>query len=69
MSENYFELSILPFLGLHLLFNVELLQPYFPPLLHTSEVVEHLSHTQINLDNIEHATFDQIMVTNMKINL
>jgi hypothetical protein len=30
-GENAFELSIPPFLGLHPVFNVELLPPYFPP--------------------------------------
>jgi hypothetical protein len=36
MGENYFELSIPPFLGWHPLFNVDFLRPYFPPLLDTS---------------------------------
>jgi hypothetical protein len=38
MGDNTFYLSIPPFLGLHLVFNVDLLRPYFPPLLDTSEV-------------------------------
>jgi hypothetical protein len=42
MGENYCELSIPPFLGLHPIFNVDLLRPYFPPLLETLEVVEKL---------------------------
>lgn len=33
IGENYFELSIPPYLGLHSVFNVDLLRPYFPPLL------------------------------------
>jgi hypothetical protein len=37
VGENSFELSIPPFLGLHPVFNVELLRPYFPPLLDTSD--------------------------------
>ena len=37
MGDNDFELSIPPFLGLH---NVDLLGPYFLPMLDTSEVVE-----------------------------
>jgi hypothetical protein len=37
VGDNYFELSIPPFLGLHQVFNVELLRPYFPPLLDTSD--------------------------------
>ena len=45
VGENAFELSIPPFLGLHPVFNVELLRPYFPPLLDTSDVAEHLEPT------------------------
>jgi len=44
-GENYSELSIPPFLGLHLICNVELLHAYFPPLSDTLEVAEHLAHT------------------------
>ena len=40
VGDNAFELNIPPFLGLHLVFNVDLLRPYFPPLLDTSEVAE-----------------------------
>jgi hypothetical protein len=39
VGDNAFELNIPPFLGLHPMFNVDLLRPYFPPLLDTSEVV------------------------------
>jgi hypothetical protein len=66
VGENDFELSIPPFLGLHLIFNVELLQPYFPPLLDTSDVVEHLAPIELNLDCIEQEIVDQIMDTKMK---
>jgi hypothetical protein len=66
VGENYFELSIPPFLGLHPVFNVELLRPYFPPLLDTSDVVEHLAPTKLNPDCIEHVTIDWIMDTKMK---
>jgi hypothetical protein len=38
VGENDFELNISPFLGLHPIFNVALLRPYFPPLLDTSEI-------------------------------
>ena len=38
VGDNTFELSIPPFLGLHPIFNVDLLYPYFPPLLDMSEV-------------------------------
>jgi hypothetical protein len=40
MGDNSFELNIPPFLGLHPVFNVDLLRPYFPPLLDTSDVAE-----------------------------
>jgi hypothetical protein len=40
VGDNYFELNIPPFLGLHPMFNVALLQPYFPPLLDTSKITE-----------------------------
>jgi hypothetical protein len=40
VGDNSFELSIPPFLGLHPMFNVDLLRPYFPPLLDTSEITE-----------------------------
>jgi hypothetical protein len=40
VGDNAFELIIPPFLGLHPVLNVDLLRPYFPPLLDTSEVAE-----------------------------
>jgi hypothetical protein len=43
VGENDFELSITPFLGLHLVFNVEFLRPYFQPLLDTLDAVEQLA--------------------------
>jgi hypothetical protein len=53
MGDNSFELNIPPFLGLHPVFNVDLLHPYFPPLLDTSEVAEQLTPTELNLDCIQ----------------
>jgi hypothetical protein len=53
MGDNAFELNIPPFLGLHPVFNVDLLRPYFPPLLDTSEVAEQLTPTELNLDCIQ----------------
>jgi hypothetical protein len=53
MGDNYFELNIPPFLGLHPVFNVDLLRPYFPPLLDTSEVVEQLTPIELNPDCIQ----------------
>jgi hypothetical protein len=40
VGDNSFELNLPPFLGLHPVFNVDLLWPYFPPLLDTSEIAE-----------------------------
>jgi hypothetical protein len=45
MGDNAFALNIPPFLGLHPVFNVALLRPYFPPLLDTSEIAEQLTPT------------------------
>jgi hypothetical protein len=50
VGDNDFELNIPPFLGLHPIFNVALLQPYFPPLLDTSEIEEQLTPIEINPD-------------------
>jgi hypothetical protein len=66
VGDNAFELSIPPFLGLHPVFNVDLLRPYFPPLLDTSEVAEQLTPTELNPDCMEHETIDQIMDTQVK---
>jgi hypothetical protein len=66
LGENAFELSIPPVLGLHPMFNVDLLRPYFPPLLNTSEVEEQLTPTYIKPDCIEHESTDHIMDTQVK---
>jgi hypothetical protein len=66
MGDNSFELNIPPFLGLHLVFNVDLLRPYFPPLLDTSEVAEQLTPTELNPDCIQQASNDHIMDTQIK---
>jgi hypothetical protein len=61
VGSNSFELNTLPFLGLHPMFNVDLLRPYFPPLLDTSEIIEQLKTTELNHDCMEHASTDQIV--------
>jgi hypothetical protein len=66
MGDNSFELSIPPFLGLHPVFNVDLLRPYFPPLLDTSEVAEQLTPTNINPNYLQQASNDQIVDRNIK---
>jgi len=45
MGENAFDFSIPRFLGLQPVFNVELVQPYFPLLLDTLEVAKHMYPT------------------------
>ena len=52
MGSNDFELNTPPFLGLHPVFNVDLLRPYFPPLLDTSKITEQMKPTELNLDCI-----------------
>jgi len=61
-----FELSILPFLGLHPVFNVEHLQPYFPPLLDTYNIAEQLTPTELNLNCMEQTTTNQVMDMQVK---
>jgi len=61
MGDNAFELNIPPFLGLHPMFNVDRLWPYFPPLLDTSDIVEQLTPTELNPDCMEQVATDQIM--------
>ena len=63
MGDNAFELSIPPFFGLHLVFNVDLLHPYFPPLLDTSKVAEKLKPIELNPNYMEQETIDCIMDT------
>jgi hypothetical protein len=66
VGDNSFELNIPPFLGLHPMFNVDLLRLYFPPLLDTSEVAEQLIPTELNLDCIQQASDDQIVDRQIK---
>jgi hypothetical protein len=66
LGDNSFELNIPPFLGLHPMLNVDLLRPYFPPLLDTSEVEEKLRPTEINPECIQKASNDQIMDRQIK---
>ena len=66
VGNNAFELSIPPFLGLHPVFNVDRLRPYFPPLLDTSDIAEQLTPTELNPDCMEQATTDCIMDMQIK---
>jgi len=72
MGDNDFELRIPPFLGLHLVFNVDRLQLYFPPLLDTSNfpplldtsnIAEQIAPAKINPDCLDLVTTDWIMDT------
>ena len=66
VGDNAFELNIPPFLGLHLVFKVDLLRPYFPQLLDTLEVEEQMNPTELNPDCIQHASSDQIVEKQIK---
>jgi hypothetical protein len=66
MGYNAFYLNIPPFLGLHPMFNVDLLRSYFPPILDTSEIEEQLTPKKLNIDCMEHASTDHIMDTHVK---
>ena len=63
MGDNAFELSIPPFLGLHPVFNVDRLRPYFLPLLDTSNIAEQLTTTELNPACMEQAATNRIMDT------
>jgi hypothetical protein len=66
MGDNAFDLNIPPFLGLFPVFNVDLLRPYFPPLLDTSEIAEHLKPININPNCMKHESNDHIVDTQVK---
>jgi hypothetical protein len=66
MGDNSFELNIPPFLGMHPVFNVDLLRPYFPPLLDTSNVAEQLTPTELNPNCIQQESNDHIVDTQIK---
>jgi len=66
MGDNAFQLSIPPFLGLHPVFNVDRLQPYFPPLLDTSDIAEQLTPIELNPDCMGQEATDRIMDTQIK---
>jgi len=63
VGDNAFELNIPPFLGLHPMFNVDFLQPCFPPLLNTSDIAEQLTPTELNPNYMEKDETDWIMDT------
>jgi hypothetical protein len=66
VGSNALELNTLTFLSLHPVFNVDLLRPYLPPLLDTSEIVEQLTPIELNPDCMEQASTNQIVDTQVK---
>jgi hypothetical protein len=66
MGDNDFEFNIPPFRGMHPVFNVDLLRPYFPPLLDTSEIAEQLTPTELNPDYIQQESNDHIVDKQVK---
>ena len=66
VGENAFELNLPPFLGVHLVFNVELLKPYFPPLLDIADVANEINHIELNQEVSHPLQRDQIMEVVMK---
>jgi hypothetical protein len=65
-GDNDFELNIPPLLGLHPVFNVALLRPYFPALLDTSKIAEQLKLTELKPNYMQHASSDHIVDTQIK---
>jgi hypothetical protein len=67
VHDNAFELNIPPFLVLHLVFNMDLLWPYLPPLLDTSEIEKQLTPIDLNPDCMKHLSSDHIVDTQVKV--
>jgi hypothetical protein len=66
VGENDFELNLPSFFGLHLVFNVDLLRPYFQPLLDTSEIEKQFTPIEINPECMKHESTYHIMETWVK---
>jgi hypothetical protein len=66
MGDNSFKLNIPPFLGLHLVFNMDILRPYFPPSLDTSEIAEQITPKHLNPDCIQKESSDHIVDKHIK---
>jgi hypothetical protein len=66
VGSNVFEINTRPFLSFHPIFNVDLLTPYFPPLLDTSKIAKQLTPTYFNPDYMEQASTDQIVDRQVK---
>jgi hypothetical protein len=66
VGSNDFDLNTPPFLGLHPMFNVDLLRPYFSLLLDTLDIAEQLTPIKIKPNCMEHTSTDQIVDTQVK---
>jgi hypothetical protein len=66
MGDNSFKRNIPPFLGLHPVFNVDILRLYFTPLLDTSNIEEELNPIEINPNCIQQECSDQIVDKQIK---
>jgi hypothetical protein len=66
VGDNAFELNIPPFLDLDPVLNVDLLRPYFPPLLDTSEAAEQLTLIELNPNCIQQSSNDHIVNKHIK---
>jgi hypothetical protein len=66
MGSNSFELNTPPFLVLHLVFNVDLIRPYFPPLLETSNIKKQITPKYINLYCMETTSTNHTVDTQVK---
>ena len=66
VGENAFELNLPSFLGIHLVFNVEPLKPYFSPLLDIANVAKEISNIVLNLEVFNPLQSDQIVEVFMK---
>jgi hypothetical protein len=66
VGDNDFELNIPPLLGLHPVFNVDLLRTYLPPLLDTSLITEQMTPTYLNPDFIQQESSDHILDKHVK---
>lgn len=56
-----FEHNLPPFLGIHPIFDIELLKTYFPLLLDITKVVEEIIHKELNPEVVNPLQSDQII--------
>ena len=61
VGDNDFDLNIPHFLGLHPVFNVDILWLYFPPLLDTSKIAKQMTPKELNPNYIQQESNDHIV--------